>query len=57
MGAGIAVTNAEALAARIRAYVATLEAWADELEAEGGPDRDAIEGRLQGARARLEAMP
>jgi len=57
MGTGIAVTNAPALAARIRAYVATLEAWADELEAAGGPDRDAIEGRLQSARARSEAMP
>lgn len=56
MGTGIAVTNAPALAARIRAYVRSLEAWADDLEAVGGPDQDAIEGRLRRARARLEAM-
>jgi prephenate dehydrogenase len=56
MGTGIAVTNAAALATRIRAYVAALEGWADDLEAAGGPDQDAIEGRLRDARARLEAM-
>lgn len=54
MGTGIAVTNAAALAERIRAYVAVLEAWLVDLEAPGGPDRDAIEIRLQSARAALE---
>jgi prephenate dehydrogenase len=56
MGAGIAVTNGAALASRIRAYVAVLEAWAADLEAEGGPDRDAIERHLRSARTRLESM-
>ncbi|MFP5341501.1 MAG: prephenate dehydrogenase [Candidatus Limnocylindria bacterium] len=54
MGTGIAVTNAAALAERIRAYVDVLEAWLADLEAPGGPDRDAIELRLQAARAALE---
>jgi prephenate dehydrogenase len=57
MGGGIAVTNGPALAARIRAYIAILESWVADLEAEGGPDRDAIERRLRSARARLESMP
>jgi prephenate dehydrogenase len=57
MGGGIAVTNGPVLAARIRTYIDVLESWATDLEAEGGPDRDAIEGRLRTARARLESMP
>jgi prephenate dehydrogenase len=57
MGTGIATTNAEALAARVRAYIETLEGWAADLEAEGGPDQDAIEARLRSARASLEATP
>lgn len=56
MGTGIAVTNAAALGVRVRAYIVELEAWAGDLEAVGGPDHDAIEGRLRSARARLEAM-
>lgn len=55
MGTGIATTNATALAARIRDYVAVLEGWVADLEATGGPDRDAIEARLRSARERLEA--
>lgn len=57
MGTGIATTNATALAVRIRAYIETLEGWAADLEAEGGPDQDAIEARLRSARTSLEAMP
>lgn len=56
MGTGIATTNASALAARIRDYIAVLEGWVDDLEATGGPDRDAVEERLRSARERLEAM-
>lgn len=54
MGTGIAVTNAAALADRVRAYIAVLEAWLADLEATGGPDRDAIERRLEVARALAE---
>jgi prephenate dehydrogenase len=57
MGTGIAATNAEALAVRLRAYIQTLEGWAADLEAAGGPDQDAIEARLRSARATLEAPP
>ncbi len=57
MGTGIAATNAPALAARIRSYIAVLEAWAADLEASGGPDQDAIEARLREARDRLEDTP
>jgi prephenate dehydrogenase len=56
MGVGIMTTNAGAVAARIRDLQAVLDAWLTDLEAEGGPDTDAIEARLRGARARLEAM-
>lgn len=55
MGAGIATTNAAALADRVRDLIAALEGWADELERPGGPDYDAISGRLARARAVLEA--
>jgi prephenate dehydrogenase len=53
MGAGIATTNAPALAARLRAYIAALSAWADALERAGGPDVDAVQERLLAARAVL----
>lgn len=56
MGTDIAVTNAGPLAARLRAYIGVLERWADDLEASGGPDGDAIEARLRAARDRLEAV-
>ncbi len=55
MGAGIAATNAFALANRLRELRAVLDRWQAELEAPGGPDPAAIEERLRRARARLEA--
>ncbi|MEO5884754.1 MAG: prephenate dehydrogenase/arogenate dehydrogenase family protein [Candidatus Limnocylindrales bacterium] len=55
MGAGIATTNAVALARRIRDLMAVLDGWAGELERPGGPDPDAIRGRFERARAVLEA--
>lgn len=56
MGAGIAATNAVALAARVRAYRDQLDAWLALLEAtgpDGLPDEAAIRARLDGARNRL----
>ncbi len=55
MGAGIAATNAPALASRLRDLRAVLDHWQAELEATGGPDAAAIEERLRAARARLDA--
>jgi len=55
MGAGIAATNASALAGRLRELQSVLERWQAELEAPGGPDAAAIEDRLRAARARLES--
>jgi prephenate dehydrogenase len=55
MGAGIASTNARALAGRVRDLRTVLERWQAELERPGGPDSAAIEDRLRTARARLEA--
>ena len=55
MGAGIAATNAPALAGRLRDLRAVLDRWQAELDAPGGPDAAAIEGRLRAARARLES--
>jgi prephenate dehydrogenase len=54
MGSGIVATNAPAIAARTRDLIAVLTAWADELERSGGPDIDAVQRRLDGARAVLE---
>ena len=56
MGTGILTTNAEPVAARLRALIDVLEAWADELERPGGPDATAIAARLRDARDHLEAM-
>ena len=56
MGVGIMTTNAPAVAARIRSLQSVLDAWLADLEADGGPDADAIERRLRGARDRLESM-
>ena len=56
MGAGIIVTNADAIATRLRATIDSLEDWLLELERPGGPDRAEVAGRLQAARDRLEAM-
>jgi prephenate dehydrogenase len=57
MGAGIAATNAAALAARLRAYRDRLDSWIALLEAtgpDGQPDEAAIRARLEAARARLD---
>jgi len=57
MGAGIAATNAAALAARLRAYRDRLDAWIALLEATGPggqPDEAAIRARLEAARTRLD---
>jgi prephenate dehydrogenase len=55
MGAGIAVSNAPALADRLRDLRAVLDRWQSELERPGGPDGVAIQDRLRAARARLDA--
>jgi prephenate dehydrogenase len=55
MGAGIAATNAPALAGRLRDLRAVLDRWQAELDAPGGPDAAGIEARLRAARARLES--
>lgn len=54
MGAGIAVTNAAAIADRLRDLIEVLEGWQHELERDGGPDEAAIRVRLEAAKARLE---
>lgn len=56
MGVGIMTTNAGAVATRIRDLQAVLDGWLADLEADGGPDTEAIERRLRGARTRLEGM-
>jgi prephenate dehydrogenase len=57
MGAAIAVTNAPALAARLRDLRTALDAWLAELERPGGPDERVIATRLLAARAILEETP
>jgi prephenate dehydrogenase len=54
MGAGIAVTNPDAIADRLRDLIAALERWRLELERAGGPDERVIRERLVAAKARLE---
>jgi prephenate dehydrogenase len=54
MGAGIAVTNATALADRLRDLQEVLSGWLTELERPGGPDRAALEDRLRAARILLD---
>jgi hypothetical protein len=54
MGAGIAATNAAALAERLRGLQATLDTWLAALEGPGGPDEPAIRARLAATKARLE---
>jgi len=53
MGAGIAATNAEAIAARLRDMRDVLDRWLAELEREGGPDEAALLARFSAARQRL----
>ena len=57
MGAAIVATNADPLAARVRALRAALDAWLAELERVGGPDEAAVTRRLETARAALELEP
>jgi prephenate dehydrogenase len=54
MGTEIAVTNAAALAVRLRAYRERIDEWIALLEVPGGPDADAVRSRLAEARSRLE---
>ena len=56
MGAGIAATNAAALASRIRDVRVVLDAWLADLEAPSGPDEPAIAERLRAARERLARL-
>jgi prephenate dehydrogenase len=55
MGTEIAVTNAAALAVRLRAYRERIDEWIALLEVPGGPDADAVRARLAEARSRLES--
>jgi prephenate dehydrogenase len=55
MGAGIAATNADALAGRLRDIRDVLDGWLSELERPGGPDEAVLADRLRLARSRLEA--
>ena len=57
MGAGIAATNAPAIAGRIRDLIEVLEGWIADLERRGGPDPDELAARLRSARDRLDSMP
>jgi prephenate dehydrogenase len=54
MGAGMAATNADAVAARLRELRAILDEWIAELEREGGPDAERLRSRFAAARERLE---
>jgi prephenate dehydrogenase len=54
MGAEIAASNAAAISAVLHGYRARIDAWIEELEAEGGPDAVRLRERLDAARARLE---
>jgi prephenate dehydrogenase len=54
MGAGILVTNADAVAARVRDLQAVLDAWLAALEDPGGPDTKRLGGALESARRSLE---
>jgi len=53
LGAAIAATNAEAIAARLRDMRAMLDQWLAELERRGGPDDAALLARFASARRRL----
>jgi prephenate dehydrogenase len=53
MGAGIAATNADLLADRLRSMRAVLDSWLAELERQGGPDAQQLEERFSAARRLL----
>jgi prephenate dehydrogenase len=57
MGAGIAATNAAAVAAGLRDLRDVLDTWITELEGQGGPDPARLESRLRAVRDRLERAP
>jgi len=54
MGASIAVTNAPALATRLRDLRSVLDGWLAALERPDGPDETELLERLRAARGRLE---
>ena len=53
MGAGIAATNAPAIATRLRELRDVLDGWLADLERSGGPDEAALARRLAAAREQL----
>lgn len=53
MGAGIAATNAAALADRLRDVRSMIDSWIAELERNGGPDSDRLLARFTAARGKL----
>lgn len=53
MGAGIAATNSEAIADRLRDLRAVIDSWLVDLERDGGPDADRLLARFTSARERL----
>jgi hypothetical protein len=55
MGAGIAATNAPAIAARLRDLQAVLAAWLVYLDGPTGPDAERIRARFDEARNLLLA--
>jgi len=55
MGAGIAATNAPAIAARLRDLQAVLDAWLVYLDGPTGPDAERIRARFDEARNLLLA--
>ena len=54
MGTEIAVSNAPAIAGRLRDLRAAIDEWIEILEAPGGPDSAEVRRRLSAARRRLE---
>jgi prephenate dehydrogenase len=56
MGAGMAATNAEAIAARLRDLQAALDGWLVELERAAEPDAEVLLRRFESARRRLQEI-
>jgi prephenate dehydrogenase len=53
MGVGIALSNAAALAERVRDVQAVLDVWLEMLERQPAPDAAMLDAHLRGARSRL----